>query len=87
LFKNNIENKVFFNEQSQTPLTLKELIDEANRGEGEFTPSCFPARINGNICNCPDGGEFVLSIIDDIGVIESGKRYMYCRKCGEWSHL
>ena len=50
-------------------------------------------RLKGNMCNCgvdPNGfsaGEFVLLPLNDTAVIEGGKAYMVCRKCGCHSHL
>ena len=50
-------------------------------------------RLQGHMCDCGvDGnniskGEFVLLPLDDETVIEGGKAYMKCKKCGAYSHL
>ena len=81
-------NKVYNNINDTTPLTLKQLKVEAgfkdrNGNLYEYDGS----RITGNMCDCRGNGEFVLLPKDDPAVIEGGKRYMECRKCGMFSHL
>lgn len=44
-------------------------------------------RIQGSMCSCSGDGVFDLLLLDDEAVIEGGKRYMQCRKCGRFSHL
>lgn len=44
-------------------------------------------RIQGSMCSCSGDGVFDLLPLDDEAVIEGGKRYMQCRKCGRFSHL
>ena len=44
-------------------------------------------RIEGAMCNCNGDGEFELLARDSEAVLEGGKDYMQCRKCGEFSHL
>lgn len=44
-------------------------------------------RIAGNICDCNGNGILDLLPLDDEAVVEGGKRYMKCRKCGCYSHL
>ena len=81
------ENKVFQTIDGMTPLTPEELAYEANLIGGAVSSSDYPERIMGEHCECSDGGEFVLSPLDNPSVQEGGKRYMQCRKCGQWSHL
>ena len=82
-----IKNNVFKAEEETMPLSLTDLAYEANLVGGKIMPSDYPSRIQGKLCRCSNGGEFVLLPLDDPGVIEGGKRYMQCRKCGEYSHL
>lgn len=44
-------------------------------------------RLEGELCDCKGEGVFDLLPASDMGVIEGGKRYMQCRKCGRFSHL
>lgn len=44
-------------------------------------------RIEGDLCYCDGDGVFDLLPLTDEAVIEGGKRYMICRKCGLSSHL
>lgn len=44
-------------------------------------------RITGSMCDCNGEGIFDLLPIFDESVVEGGKRYMICRKCGMYSHL
>jgi hypothetical protein len=82
------KNQVFFAEGDTTPLTPSEIATEANAiGCGVIHESAYPFRIKGNLCDCKDGGEFVLFSVNHEACVESGKRYMYCRKCGCSAHL
>lgn len=79
-----IVNVVYYPGQT-TPLTPKQLTKEAGVGIME---SEFPARIEGNQCDCTDGGFFTLLPANHPDVISSGgKRYMECRVCKQRSHL
>lgn len=78
-----IINQVFLPGKS-VPLTSEQIAQEAG---SNFKPSDIPARITGRLCDCQDGGEFTLIPADHPDVIEGGKRYMKCRKCGAYGHL
>lgn len=88
-------NKVFYNEIMTIPMSAKELAQEANAvlpkpvlTEWDYDPNNPNNRLSGSgHCNCAGDGEFVLLPGTDPDVQSSGKRYMYCRKCGCWSHL
>lgn len=86
-------NKVFTSRTSTTPLTSDELARAANEitKRKPFTRFDFEgenSRLAGTgHCECAGDGEFVLLPANDPDVIEGGKRYMQCRKCGCWSHL
>jgi hypothetical protein len=45
------------------------------------------SRIQGQMCDCKNGGHFELLPSNHPAVIEGGKLYMVCRKCGCSSHL
>jgi len=76
-------NKVFYR-GCAIPLTPKQLAAEAGFN---FVESDYPKRISGQLCVCPNGGEFDLFPKNHPAVIEGGKRYMRCWICGETSHL
>jgi hypothetical protein len=77
--KVSLVNKVFI-KGSDVPLTRLQLVREG----GKYARiSDYPARIAGTLCACGEGqGEFEL-----LPEQENSKRYMRCRKCGEYSHL
>ena len=81
--KGNFTNNVFY-PGSDTPLILSQLAMEVDNviPEDEVAES-----ITGQLCNCPHGGDFELFPRDHPDVVAGGKRYMWCRKCGEVSHL
>lgn len=86
-------NRVFKEGEYTTPLTPKELCIAANiiTSNYPFKESDFMgenSRIQGSgHCDCGGNGDFELLAANDPDVIEGGKRYMHCRKCGGWSHL
>lgn len=88
-------NKVYLSKTATTPLTPKELSKAANKilpksvlTEWDFDSSNPKNRLSGDgHCDCAGNGEFVLLPETDPDVQAGGKRYMYCRKCGCWSHL
>lgn len=88
-------NKVYYNELMHNPMSAKELAEAANRilpkpvlTEWDFDSANPKNRLNGKgHCACAGDGEFVLLPENDPDVQSGGKRYMYCRKCGCWSHL
>jgi hypothetical protein len=82
-----IVNYVYKSYDDITPLSPAELSYEVNLIGGKLTPAHFPSRVIGKLCDCVDGGDFVLSPINDENVQTGGKRYMQCRKCGVWAHL
>lgn len=82
-----IENKVFRTESESTPLCPEQLAIEANLIGGKISPSDYPSRISGKICECSSGGEFILLPISHSTLQEGGKRYMKCKKCGYSAHL
>ena len=45
------------------------------------------SRINGNLCDCNGNGQFILLPSTHEAVLEGGKLYMVCRRCGDSSHL
>ena len=45
------------------------------------------SRVEGTHCACKGNGVFEVLPLDDESVCESGKRYMQCTICGEYSHL
>lgn len=60
------------------------LAEWVGYGEKEYDMS----RIEGEHCNCGAGrGEFELLPKNHEAVVEGGKDYMVCRKCGYTSHL
>ena len=66
-------------------LTMSDLIKES---EFKITNSGMAERISGHLCNCPsDTGEFILLPKHHEANIDSGKRYMICITCGQFSHL
>jgi len=86
-------NKIFSNNTSTTPLTEAEILAWYNKVYAELYPDTKPLesydmnRISGQLCNCSNGGNFVLSTIDSEEVQEGGKHYMTCKTCGCSSHL
>jgi len=73
---------------SGTPLTPSELVIKfAEVGGVASEDEMVSDRLSGHLCSCEHGGEFELFPLDHPGVVEGGKRYMKCRKCGEVSHL
>lgn len=57
------------------------------------TLPCNGERLKGHMCDCGvdenniSNGEFILLPLNDEAVIEGGKAYMKCKKCGAYSHL
>ena len=86
-------NRVF--DKNGVELTPAQMANEANAisKNKPFKPWDFDVRnptcrISGTgHCACGGDGEFVLLPANDPDVIQGGKRYMQCRKCGGWSHL
>lgn len=78
-------NKIFLNETAPKPLT-QEGLNKKWQDIGYFD-DYDSSRIEGDMCDCEGNGEFVLLPDDDEAVIEGGKPYMVCRKCGLYSHL
>lgn len=75
--------RVFFEGRE---LSMKECIKAA--GFRNMTADEMVVRLKGSHCSCgPNMGEFDLLPETDEAVISGGKRYMKCRKCGEYSHL
>lgn len=65
-------------------------VEDFNKAAGFPWGDKYPyelSRITGNACYCNGDGVFDLLPKNDIAVIEGGKRYMFCRKCGCSSHL
>lgn len=61
---------------------------DSNKYFGKIFSGEMKERISGKgHCDCLGNGEFILLPVDHPDVIEGGKRYMQCRKCGCWSHL
>jgi hypothetical protein len=61
---------------------------DSNKYFGRIYPAEMKERISGTgHCDCRGNGEFILLPVDHPDVLEGGKRYMQCRKCGGWSHL
>lgn len=77
----------------KNPLTPQEIASAANAitRNKPFLPSDFEgerSRISGTgHCACDGNGEFELLPPSHPDVKEGQKRYMFCRKCGCWSHL
>lgn len=44
-------------------------------------------RLDGWLCDCCDGGKFILLPLEDEAVQGGRKRYMQCQICGCYSHL
>ena len=84
---------IVFKKGSNTPLKPGELAREANAitRNKPFTPDMFmgpKSRIAGSgHCACGGNGEFELLPLYAAEVKEGHKRYMFCRKCGGFSHL
>lgn len=76
-------NKVYYTKRSTKPLTQYQLLKESVF----FLDERGMSRLEGSHCKCNGNGEFVLLPKENKAVIEGGKRYMKCRKCGCWSHL
>lgn len=77
-------NKIFENKKELK--TIKQFTEAA----GTPYSSSYPYemdRVTGDMCDCNGEGVFDLLPLDDPAVIEGGKRYMECRKCGRYSHL
>ena len=74
-------NKVYRSIRSKRVMSLGELKREA----GDWFEL---DRITGKHCDCEEGtGEFILLPANEPVVVEGGKSYMTCRKCGGMSHL
>lgn len=84
---------VVYDANGKVPLTPAELAVQANAitRNKPFKPSDFAganSRIQGaGHCDCGGNGEFELLPVYHSDVREGQKRYMFCRKCGCWSHL
>lgn len=78
-------NKIF----DESGIELK-TVEQLNKAAGLPWDKDYPyeiSRITGVMCGCRGDGAFDLLPLDHEAVIEGGKRYMKCRKCGEFSHL
>jgi hypothetical protein len=82
-----MENKVFWADDCVVPLTPFDMAEAVNALGFSISPAQYPERITGKICECPNGGEFVLLPLKHHAVQEGEKRYMYCRKCSCTTHL
>lgn len=84
-------NTVYVSKRSTKPMTLRELTAAYNAiipPQAKYYGLPYDmSRLEGDHCDCQGNGEFVLLPITDRAVQEGGKRYMYCRKCGKYSHL
>ena len=85
-------NKIYLS-GNQEPLDPYQIVAEARKmlpkrcrynltALGYMGPN---SRISGVLCGCEGNGEFELLPVEECR--EGGKRYMRCRKCGEYSHL
>lgn len=85
-------NKVYLHKgdaEEMTPLQLIYALGfDSNKYIGVISPVEMIERITGYHCDCGENkGEFDLLPVDDPSVVDGGKRYMKCRKCGAYSHL
>lgn len=84
---------IVFKKGSPVPLKPGELAEEANAitQNKPFTVFDFmgpKSRIAGSgHCACGGHGEFELLPVSHPDVRSGQKRYMFCRKCGGYSHL
>lgn len=84
-------NKIF-NEHGKELKTAKDLANAFHNAysvaQKNITNEDYDVkRVEGAMCNCNGNGVFDLLPLDDEAVVEGGKRYMVCRKCGYYSHL
>lgn len=68
-------------------MTQKDLAEAMNAWCENKTYFYDLKRLDGWLCDCIDGGKFVLLPLED-EIVQSGrKRYMQCQICGCYSHL
>lgn len=84
-------NVVYSSVKSKSPMTLEELTKAfhafTSKTSKYFGKKYDIKRLEGNHCYCNGNGEFILLPLSDESVQSGQKRYMYCRKCGAYSHL
>ena len=82
-------NLVYKDENSKIPMTEKELANEIWYGDKEKIEKCGydMSRISGDLCDCFGNGVFVLEKASEEDKKIGQKRYMRCKKCGQYSHL
>lgn len=83
-------NKIYKTKTAKRPLDIVKIRWEHafHKLENDtLTDEQMQSRITGSMCQCNGNGEFILLPLTNRGVTTGGKRYMYCKICGEHSHL